>query len=97
MAVIKIAYALSLTLASMATPALAQDSPQTHVPRDPNERVCEDVTQVGSRLATQKICATRAEWAEKRKADRETVDQVQRSANVGCGVINTHSGTPTCN
>lgn len=96
MAVVKIVYALSLTVAAMATPALGQSSPQTHAPRDPNEKVCETVTEVGSRLATQKVCATRAEWAEKRKQDRETIDQVQRSANIGCSAINTHSGTPGC-
>ena len=63
---------------------------------DPNQRICEDVTQVGSRLATKRICATRAEWAEKRKQDRDTVDDAQRSAHIGCSVVGTHSGTPSC-
>jgi hypothetical protein len=54
------------------------------------------VTQVGSRLATKRICATRAEWAEKRKQDRDVVDDAQRSANIGCSVVGTHSGTPSC-
>jgi hypothetical protein len=63
---------------------------------DPNQKVCETVTEIGSRLAAKKICATRAEWAEKRKQDRETVDDAQRSAHVGCNTVNTHSGTPTC-
>ena len=90
----------ALCWAGNATIAVAQsaDTPaQTARPKlDPNQRICEDVTQVGSRLATKRICATRAEWAEKRKQDRETVDQAQRSANVGCNTINTHSGTPSC-
>src|SRR3954469_25650919 len=63
---------------------------------DPNQRICEDVTVVGSRLGTKRICATRSEWAEMRKRDRDVVDQAQRSPNVGCSVINSHSGTPTC-
>jgi hypothetical protein len=54
------------------------------------------VTQVGSRLATKRICATRAEWAEKRKQDRDVVDDAQRSAHIGCSVVGTHSGTPSC-
>ena len=63
---------------------------------DPNQKVCETVTVVGSRLAAKKICATRAEWAEKRKQDRDTVDEAQRSAHIGCSVVGTHSGTPSC-
>src|SRR4051794_33322746 len=65
-------------------------------PRDPNEKVCETVTVVGSRLGGKKICATRAEWAEKRKQDRDVIDQAQRSANIGCSTVNTHTGTPAC-
>ena len=83
-----------------ATIAAAQTSPQpsqTARPKaDPNQRICEDVTQVGSRLATKRICATRAEWAEKRKQDRDVVDDAQRSAHIGCSVVGTHSGTPSC-
>jgi len=63
---------------------------------DPNQKVCETVTEIGSRLAAKKICATRAEWAEKRKQDRETVDDAQRGAHIGCSVVGTHSGTPSC-
>jgi len=73
-----------------------QSSPDARPKLDPNQRICEDVTQVGSRLSTKRICATRAQWAEMRKQDRESVDNAQRSANVGCSVINTHSGTPSC-
>lgn len=89
----------ALCWAASASIALAQttDTPAQSRPKlDPNQRICEDVTQVGSRLATKRICATRAEWAEKRKQDRDTVDQAQRSANIGCNTVNTHSGTPSC-
>jgi hypothetical protein len=83
--------------ASVAVAEPNQGSTQNARPKvDPNQRICEDVTQVGSRLGTKRICATRAEWAEKRKQDRDTVDNAQRSANAGCNVINTHSGTPSC-
>ena len=83
--------------ASVAVAQSTDTAPQTSRPKlDPNQRICEDVTQVGSRIATKRICATRAEWAEKRKQDKETVDDAQRSANVGCTTINTHSGAPAC-
>ena len=62
--------------------------------KDPNEVVCEKQTVVGSRLATRKVCGTRAEWAEKRRLDKEAIDQGQRSA-----CMPTHNGPggkPAC-
>lgn len=63
---------------------------------DPNEVVCEKIEVIGSRVAAKRVCATRAEWVEKRKADREVLDQVQRSANGPCNTVNTHTGAPAC-
>ncbi len=45
--------------------------------RDPNEIVCEKSPVLGSRLATKKICMTRAEWAERRLQDRQDIDHAQ--------------------
>ena len=44
---------------------------------DPNETVCEDVEVLGSRLATKRVCMTRAQWAAQKRLDREEVDRVQ--------------------
>lgn len=63
---------------------------------DPNERICEKQTVVGSRLAVRRVCATRAEWAEKRRLDREAIDKTQLSPNGPCQTVNTHSGAPGC-
>ena len=63
---------------------------------DPNEVVCEKIEVIGSRVAAKRVCATRAEWVEKRKADREVIDQAQRQANGPCQTVNTHSGAPSC-
>ena len=63
---------------------------------DPNERVCEKQTVVGSRLAVRRVCATRAEWEEKRKLDKEALDRAQMGANGPCQTVNTHSGAPAC-
>jgi hypothetical protein len=46
-------------------------------PRDPNEKICQVITPVGSRLATKKICATRAEWEDKKRQDREATEKAQ--------------------
>ena len=45
--------------------------------RDPNEIVCERQQELGSRIASQRICKTRAEWAEERRTQRQDVDKAQ--------------------
>lgn len=77
-----IAALLSWTAAPVAAqPAQPAETPSSKArpPADPNQKVCQDITVVGSRLATKRICATREEWAQKRRDDRDTVDQIQRS------------------
>lgn len=68
---------------AVCTPASAQsgqvESQRVRPPADPNQKICQDITAVGSRLATKRICATRAKWAAKKKDDRETVDAIQRN------------------
>lgn len=66
--------------ASIVSAALAEQ-PKAKAQLDPNEKVCEKITVVGSRLATKRVCATRAEWADKRRQDREEVEKAQR---LGC-------------
>ena len=42
-----------------------------------NQVVCETQEVLGSRIATQRICKTRAQWLEDRRADRMEIDRVQ--------------------
>ncbi len=78
---------LLLTVSALASlsavPASAQ---QTQAPSnqnsakkmlDPNEVVCEKQEVLGSRLATKRVCMTRAEWAELRHQDRQDLERVQ--------------------
>ena len=60
---------------------------------DPNERICETVTVTGSRLGAKRYCATRAEWDERRRLDREATEAIQRSPCVR--KTNTNNG-PSC-
>ncbi len=83
-------------LTAMAVSPVKADSSSKRVAADPNERICEDVIPVGSRLATKRICATRAEWEAKKKADRDVVEDAQRHANGPCNTINTHTGGAAC-
>jgi hypothetical protein len=84
----------ALGCAALPTPVMAEDA-KPKPAQDPNEKICENQTVIGSRLATHRVCATRAEWVEKRRLDRDALDSAQRSPNTGCMTINTPS-TPTC-
>jgi hypothetical protein len=79
----------------LAVPAVAEQPPSKKV-RDPNQRVCEDIHMIGSRLAVKRICATRAEWAEARRQDRDAVDKAQMGLHGPCNTINSHTGAPSC-
>jgi len=80
--------ALPATVSAQAGPA-----PNTST-GNPNERICENITITGSRLASRRFCGTRAEWAERKRADREALDSAQRSP---CMLThNNGSGRPAC-
>jgi hypothetical protein len=44
---------------------------------DPDEVVCEKVEVIGSRLASNRVCMTRAQWAERKRLDREEIERAQ--------------------
>ena len=58
------------------TPPTAQPD-QAKKTQDPNEMICERQRDPGSRLASAKVCHTRAEWADLRHQDREMIDRAQ--------------------
>src|SRR5215213_10528963 len=71
-------------------------SSSKRVAADPNERICEDIIQTGSRLAKKRFCGTRAEWESRKKADKEVVEDAQRHATDPCNAILTHTGAAAC-
>ena len=74
-----VALALSLPAASpVQAMAGEQKAPQASG-EDPNEKICENITLVGSRLAKKRVCATRAEWADRKLQDRQAVEKAQTS------------------
>jgi hypothetical protein len=75
--------------AQTAAPAPTQ-TPQA----DPNERICETITMIGSRLGKKRFCASRAEWEQMRLRDRQEVERAQMSPCVR--QTNTMSGKPSC-
>jgi hypothetical protein len=78
-----ILIAVSMAPATWSMPVLAQSPAQ---PLDQNERVCESLTMVGSRLAKKRVCATRAEWEDRKRQDRQAVDQMQKQIVGPCQV-----------
>ena len=85
--------------AMMTSPAAAQEqtakvqAPNTST-GDPNERICEKVPIIGSRLASKRFCGTRAEWADRKRQDREALEAAQRGP---CQIQSTSaSGRPSC-
>lgn len=76
--------AVMFTSPSYARPADQQEQSKKKA-RDPNETVCETEEVLGSRLATRRVCMTRAQWAEKRRDDRALVDRSQTQLCVASG------------
>ncbi|HET6943572.1 MAG TPA: hypothetical protein VFH89_15580 [Sphingomicrobium sp.] len=91
---------LALWSLSPAVAQSAQSQPTQSVPAsntnvsNKNEKICENITPIGSRLATKRFCGTRAEWEDRRRQDREAVENAQRSPCVL--THNSGTGRPAC-
>lgn len=79
----KFVAALFVGVATLGVPATVEAAAGAEA-RDPNEKVCETESQIGSRLAKKKTCATRAEWAVIRKDQKDALEQIQRQGSVAC-------------
>lgn len=75
-------------IGGLATVAIAQTPASQPAKKalDPNEVVCEKQPVAGSRLATKRVCMTRAQWADLKSQDRQEIEkaQVQRGCNGRC-------------
>jgi hypothetical protein len=77
------------TLAALAaTAALAQPPQPPQPPQrsagaaaadglDPNQMICRSESEVGSRLRSHRTCATRQQWADQRRQDRQYLEKAQ--------------------
>lgn len=71
--------------AALTTPSVAANQTGTKKVLDPNEMVCTSDPELGSRLVRHKTCMTRAQWAERRRNDRELVEHTQTQLCVAQG------------
>jgi hypothetical protein len=51
---------------------------------DPTETICEKVERIGTRLISDRVCMTRAQWAEQKRLTREEIDKDQTQR--GCSL-----------
>ena len=71
---------VSALLASGASWAQAPSSGQASESNlDPNEMICRNVAESGSRLSHQRICMTRQQWVESRRLTRENTERTQNN------------------
>ena len=80
-------FAVIGTAASAQVSTTLADRPEGPIGNS-NQIVCVREAITGSRLAQQRVCRTRAEWAEYRAQARNTVDRVQMykpSCTPACG------------
>jgi hypothetical protein len=81
---------LMMMLALVATPATAQVTSleaANQLPKtgNPDRIVCERQETTGTRLGARNVCLTVAQWAEKKREHRETVESIQHfGTSVGC-------------
>ena len=74
---VQLVRGLLLVLAVGAIPAMAAAEDQKPDQKDPNRMICEKQKELGSRVATKKICMTAAEWEIRRREDRAALEQAQ--------------------
>lgn len=68
-------FAASAGLAQPATPTVPAHPSAD--PYDPNQVICRVVHDTGSRLNRTRICATRQQWDEQHRVDRQSVEHTQ--------------------
>jgi invasion protein IalB len=77
--------ATSGALLFAAPPALAQTQASNQPAsaakdKDPNRIICQRVEETGSRVAAKRVCMTAQQWEEKRRGDREYLEDAQQRA-----------------
>jgi invasion protein IalB len=88
--------ALALTLTALAAAAAFAPAPAAAQPAapaagstaapDPNEIICRSEQAIGSRLRWNRVCATRGQWLEHIREDRQLAERAQTSRTY-CGGI----------
>lgn len=89
-------FVLAIAAMIPAAATAAPDEIQPKAKSDQNEKICENVAQIGSRLSKKRICATRAEWAERRLQDRKDAEFIQKGITTATCTAAKTNGASTC-
>ena len=77
--------AILLAALLIATPAWSEPQPSAAAPAaspgNPDEMICRNVAELGSRLSRHRECRTRAQWDEVRRTTRAGVERAQSMRN----------------
>lgn len=68
---------LAILTGFLAAGALDQAPADSSNARDPNEMICRTISDTGSRLTRSRVCLTRAQWAERRRASQADIESSQ--------------------
>jgi len=78
------AGAIAAALVLIAAPASAdqQTKPNPNMAgnaKDPGRIICEKMEETGSRLSARRVCMTAQQWDDRRRTDREGVENAQNT------------------
>ena len=76
-----------LTASSSAlaqAPAEVPDASRIGPNQDPNEIICVNQSEIGSRLNRRRVCRTRAEWAAHQTQYRQNLERAQNQTQTSC-------------
>ena len=65
-------------------PALAQSNADP-AKKDPNRKICEKVEEIGSLVATRRVCMTAQQWEKQRQLNGEAPRKSQKNSGAQSG------------
>ena len=71
----RVVIGIVAALALVPAVAAAEEKPA----KDPNRIICERQGELGSRVATKRVCMTAAEWEIRKREDRQALEKAQVS------------------
>ncbi len=72
--------ALLMSTAAWSEPQTTSSTPAV-TNFDPNQMICQNIAETGSRLSHVRVCKTRAQWDEDHRTSRQNVERSQASRN----------------
>jgi hypothetical protein len=74
---------IGFALASAAAQPLSAAAPARKAPGD--KVICREMPELGSRLATKRVCLTREQWRMQKDMQQENLDRVRIRTGPGVG------------